>query len=222
MSTSSGTSSSSTSNNTNNNKNSNNSKSSSNKKIRGPGRPPKKTSKCNWCGEQQTLNYVLPTQNGKKEFCSEVCIMEFRRSYSKGACLQCDNIIKSNAPSKDYCSPFCMNKHQKKNLSSTSSKTTTPINNNNNNNDNLNNNNTNLNNNNNTSNYISNIISNISRESPVTPTGPFQYESFHVFNWDEYLKVRIFVNIFFLIGIFFTYFVLFKGNWYKSSTCTLF
>jgi len=30
------------------------------------------------------LQYVLPTQTGKKEFCSETCIVEYRKAYSKG------------------------------------------------------------------------------------------------------------------------------------------
>jgi len=29
------------------------------------------------------LNYVLPTQNGKKEFCSVNCLTEFRKEYVK-------------------------------------------------------------------------------------------------------------------------------------------
>lgn len=87
-------------------------------KVRGPGRPPKKPVACTWCGESKLpLKYVLPTQNGKKEFCSETCLSEFRKAYIKGACLQCDNAIRSGStasPNKDYCSTFCMNKHLKK------------------------------------------------------------------------------------------------------------
>ncbi|KAH9627684.1 hypothetical protein HF086_016838 [Spodoptera exigua] len=91
-------------------------------KIRGPGRPPKRT--CTWCAESKTpLKYVLPTENGKKEFCSETCLSEFRQAYSKGACLHCDNVIRGNAPSssKNFCSTYCLNKYQKKNEKRTSS-----------------------------------------------------------------------------------------------------
>ncbi|CAK1555152.1 unnamed protein product [Leptosia nina] len=90
-------------------------------KIRGPGRPPKRT--CTWCGESKTpLKYVLPTENGKKEFCSETCLSEFRQAYSKGACLHCDNVIRGNAPSnKNFCSTYCLNKYQKKNEKRTTS-----------------------------------------------------------------------------------------------------
>ncbi|GLG97588.1 Polycomb protein SCMH1 [Gryllus bimaculatus] len=91
-------------------------------RVRGPGRPPKKTS-CTWCGEnKQQLKYVLPTQHGKKEFCSETCLSEFRKAYIKGACLQCDNVIRGSpvrleqqdGATKDFCSTFCLNKHAKK------------------------------------------------------------------------------------------------------------
>lgn len=72
-----------------------------NGKIRGPGRPPKKpasSSSCTWCCAEGKgrLKYVLPTQNGEKEFCSETCLSEFRKAYSKGACLQCDSVIRGN------------------------------------------------------------------------------------------------------------------------------
>lgn len=85
-------------------------------KLRGPGRPPKKIIACTWCNEGKLpLKYILPTAHGKKEFCSETCLAEFRKAYVKGACLQCDNVIRGNSnPSKDYCSIYCMNKHQKK------------------------------------------------------------------------------------------------------------
>ncbi|XP_041980214.1 polycomb protein Scm [Aricia agestis] len=82
-------------------------------KLRGPGRPPKRT--CTWCAESKTpLKYVLPTENGKKEFCSETCLSEFRQAYSKGACLNCDNVIRANAPpNKNFCSTYCLEKYQR-------------------------------------------------------------------------------------------------------------
>ncbi|CAH1118812.1 unnamed protein product [Phaedon cochleariae] len=87
-------------------------------KVRGPGRPPKKIVSCTWCNETKLpLKYVFPTTNGKKEFCSETCLAEFRKAYVKGACILCDNVIRgNNSPSKEYCSTYCMNKHQKKEL----------------------------------------------------------------------------------------------------------
>lgn len=132
---------------------------------RSRGRPAKKNV-CTWCGEgKQPLQYVLPTQNGKKEFCSESCIAEFRKAYSKGACIQCDNVIRDSAPSKEFCSVFCLNKHQKKNGSKHS----------------------NYNNNNIKSEQERN--NKLSPSGSCTPTGPFQYESFHVFDWVAYLQV---------------------------------
>lgn len=123
-------------------------------KLRGPGRPPKKIISCTWCNEGKLpLKYVLPTTNGKKEFCSETCLAEFRKAYVKGACLQCDNVIRGNSnSSKDYCSIYCMNKHQKK----------------------------------------SELHGRVLAVPPTTTVeaspGPFQYETFQTFDWDEYLR----------------------------------
>lgn len=62
---------------------------------RGPGRPPKWKHICTWCGESKLpLKYVLPIQNGKKEFCCQSCLSEFRKAYIKGACAYCDNVIR--------------------------------------------------------------------------------------------------------------------------------
>lgn len=123
-------------------------------KVRGPGRPPKKIISCTWCNEGKLpLKYVLPTTNGKKEFCSETCLAEFRKAYTKGACLQCDNVIRGNSnPNKDYCSTYCMNRHQKKNE----------------------------------------VPGRVLAVAPTTTVegspGPFQYETFQTFDWDEYLR----------------------------------
>ncbi|XP_068911715.1 polycomb protein Scm [Tenebrio molitor] len=123
-------------------------------KVRGPGRPPKKIVSCTWCNENKLpLKYVLPTTNGKKEFCSETCLAEFRKAYIKGACLQCDNVIRgANSPSKDFCSTYCMNKYQKK----------------------------------------ADLQNRVAAIAPTTPLdaspGPFQYETYQPFDWDEYLK----------------------------------
>ncbi|XP_058840600.1 polycomb protein Scm-like [Topomyia yanbarensis] len=165
------------------------------------------SSSCVWCGESKSpLKYVLPTQNGKKEFCSETCILEFRKAYSKGACIQCDNVIRANAPKPNYCSTFCMKKHQKKSLAggtsaaqptdgiipSTTSGSSVGSkingNNNNNNNNNSNNNNNGRRSNGNNSPGREPTASRISPVTTTTSTGPFQYESFHVFDWTEYLR----------------------------------
>lgn len=124
-------------------------------KVRGPGRPPKKPVTCTWCGEGKApLKYIYPTQNGKKEFCSETCLSEFRKAYIKGACLQCDNVIRSGSANKEYCSIFCMNKHQKK----VEQQQKVPI-----------------------------LPPNLAGEL-LHSSGPFQYETFQTFDWDEYLR----------------------------------
>ncbi|KAK6640945.1 hypothetical protein RUM44_012643 [Polyplax serrata] len=90
------------------------------------GRPPKnKAPNCTWCKEgKQVLKYVLPTQHGKKEFCSETCLSEYRKAYLKGSCTHCDNIIKGSPVrlevqgciTKNFCSTICLNRYQKKDL----------------------------------------------------------------------------------------------------------
>lgn len=155
---------------------------------KGRGRPPRKSiasgteakpgPTCTWCAEvKDPLQYVLPTQNGKKEFCSESCLAEFRKAYSKGACIHCDNVIRTQtAPNREYCSTYCMNKHQKKNNSTSNASAATSRNGNNNNNNSLSENN-------------NRETLTQTRISPtITSTGPFQYESFTIFNWDDYLK----------------------------------
>ncbi|KAJ0183346.1 hypothetical protein K1T71_001322 [Dendrolimus kikuchii] len=127
-------------------------------KIRGPGRPPKRT--CTWCAESKTpLKYVLPTENGKKEFCTETCLSEFRQAYSKGACLHCDNVIRGNAPpsSKNFCSTYCLNKYQKKN----EKRTTSP--------------------------QSGNGANGAENHTNNNSTGSF-YEIFQLFDWNEYMK----------------------------------
>ena len=51
---------------------------------RGPGRPPKNPRTCNWCSELKShLKYVFPASSGKKEFCSETCLSEYRKAFVK-------------------------------------------------------------------------------------------------------------------------------------------
>lgn len=74
---------------------------------------PKSMRPCGWCHDLQAdLNYILPTISGDSlEFCSEMCIVEFRKVVKKGACKQCGNAIRSTiAPNRDYCSTFCWHK----------------------------------------------------------------------------------------------------------------
>lgn len=88
------------------------------------GRPQKKSvPSCTWCGfGQNPLKYVIPTQQGKKEFCSESCLSEFRKTLLKGSCAHCDNVIRDNpvllevqgGPSKNFCSTVCLTLYQKK------------------------------------------------------------------------------------------------------------
>ena len=92
-------------------------------RVSGPGRPPKLKVSCTWCNDtKQALKYVLPIQNGKKEFCSDECLGEYRKASMRGACIQCDNVIRStpirvqqaDGPPKDFCSSFCATRYQKR------------------------------------------------------------------------------------------------------------
>lgn len=147
--------------------------------------------RCTWCAETKTpLKYVLPTQNGKKEFCSETCIAEFRKAYSKGACKECDNAIRANAPNRDFCSTYCLNKNNKKKGITASSPQAPSTSQNK-----LLNNNNNIENNNSKqqqqkSSTVEANNNNTIKEHAVTKISPmFQFEPFHVFDWNEYLKV---------------------------------
>lgn len=139
---------------------------------------------CTWCAETKTpLKYVLPTQNGKKEFCSESCIAEFRKAYSKGACVECDNAIRANAPNREFCSTFCLNKNKKKSSAAQAQAPSTSQR-------SLNNNNNNLSNNNKKASVETNNNNTIKEHYAMSKISPmFQYEAFHVFDWKEYLKV---------------------------------
>ncbi len=157
-----------------------------NSKLRGPGRPKTKDKElkkqvagaeapCAWCDSTAIpLKYVWETEKQKKKFCcSQECIVQFREFHRKGICTQCENIVAPGSPSKEFCSTSCMAKNQRLNSVAGGVR---PVGQNNN-NDSVNNNNS----------------PRDARHSPVTAVSArsFQYESFNVFNWDDYLKVRI-------------------------------
>lgn len=152
---------------------------------------PQQLNRCTWCAEtKQPLKYVLPTQNGKKEFCSETCIAEFRKAYNKGACKECDNAIRGNAPNRDYCSTYCLNKSSKKKSASSTAPSTSqqPKMVHNNNNNSIENNNSKQKSSTPAAVEANNNM--IKEHYAMTKISPmFQYEAFHVFDWSEYLKV---------------------------------
>lgn len=79
---------------------------------------PPRASACGWCSDSKPiLKYILPTLSGENlQFCSEMCIGEFRKAVKKGACKQCGSVVRSSiAPNKEYCSLLCMNKAMPKN-----------------------------------------------------------------------------------------------------------
>lgn len=154
---------------------------------------------CGWCEEpasskQPMLKYVW--EHEKREFCSKSCIAQFKEAHSKGFCVQCDNVLGLAAPHKEFCSMYCLNKYQRANAaaaaSGAGSNQTPAISPNgggaaaqsspNNNNNHVNNNN-------------SSSPSAAAAVSQMALTRTFQYESFHVFNWDDYLKVSAWLAI---------------------------
>lgn len=190
-----------------------------------PGRPSKKSLViiCGWCEEAKPplLKYVW--ENEKKEFCSKSCIAQFREAHRKGVCLQCDNILMPNPVHKDYCSAFCQTKYQRTHggggggaaaIVSTAVSVDQPggsgtvaigggggggvgvagspggV---------MNNNNNNVNNNNQqfgTQHRVDSSAGSTSAATPTTaPARTFQYESFNVFNWDDYLKVNTYMDL---------------------------
>ncbi|XP_053669570.1 polycomb protein Scm [Anopheles marshallii] len=157
--------------------------------------------KCGICLEEKNpLNYILPMDGNTRAFCSESCITEFRKNGQR-TCVQCDNVVRANAPNPNFCSTFCLKKYQKKRSPSLMHPVDDLKMNGSNNNNNTNSHNHNNSPNGNGSNgRRSQGGGNISpgrsggqpttRISPVTTTqaGAFQYESFHVFDWSEYLR----------------------------------
>ena len=73
-------------------------------------------SECHWCNQTAKPNhYVLPLKSGRKTFCSEACLFEYR----KGACIQCGNgiqgrpfQIKNISVIKEFCSEKCLNSYK--------------------------------------------------------------------------------------------------------------
>uniref|UniRef100_A0A182SYA7 Uncharacterized protein n=1 Tax=Anopheles maculatus TaxID=74869 RepID=A0A182SYA7_9DIPT len=165
---------------------------------------------CGMCLEvKSSLRYILPMEGNTKSFCSESCILEYRKNCER-TCIQCDNVVRANAPKPNFCSTFCLKKFQKKrspNRVEPADDVKANGSSNNNNNTNSHNHNSSPNSSSNGSNGSSNgggrrsqggdnnspgrtATQTSTRISPVTTTqtGAFQYESFHVFNWLEYLR----------------------------------
>lgn len=184
-------------------------------KSRGPGRPKKVTTtttnnkSCTWCADNKApLKYIINQNRRRKEFCSENCVAEFRSAYRKGACIVCDNVIRDNAPHRDYCSTFCLNSGSTamKGQAAEESRPGKESG-----NSNSNNNNNNSNNNNTTAENLNEA----SAGGPKTPGksphmaddrlgaayggrtgssgGIFQYEQLNVFDWTVYLKVSAYL-----------------------------
>ncbi|XP_037079298.1 polycomb protein Scm-like [Pollicipes pollicipes] len=86
-----------------------------------------KSKVCNWCLEpKMSLKYVLPTQTRKKDFCSELCLTEYRKAYNKSACVHCDDVVRGEPVREPgeagrsllFCSADCRARHQAASIAS--------------------------------------------------------------------------------------------------------
>ncbi|KAF8784277.1 polycomb protein Scm-like [Argiope bruennichi] len=79
---------------------------------------------CAWCSEKRDLKYCLAVDHQKKDFCSEMCLHDYKTAFLKVTCTFCECEITKNPvvitePSiKDFCSQQCLQKHNAKELSS--------------------------------------------------------------------------------------------------------
>ncbi|XP_035210845.1 polycomb protein SCMH1-like isoform X2 [Stegodyphus dumicola] len=79
---------------------------------------------CAWCSEKRDLKYCLTVDHQKKDFCSEMCLHEYKTAFLKVTCAFCENEITKNAvvitePSiKDFCNQSCLQKYTAKELNS--------------------------------------------------------------------------------------------------------
>lgn len=185
-------------------------------KNRGPGRPKKVVvinKACTWCADNKVpLKYIINQNRNRKEFCSENCVAEFRNAYRKGACIVCDNVIRDNAPHRDYCSSFCLNSDSANNTGSMKGQEANPPTTANTaeggklsstgGGGGTNNNNTTAENLNESTGDGANTPGKVTTgggEDRLSPYGRssagggiFQYEQLNVFDWTVYLKVRSF------------------------------
>lgn len=76
------------------------------------------SSTCGWCEQKEKPNsYVLPLKNGRHIFCSESCLIEFK----KHICFLCGETISgtsvqsfTNLTSREFCSQECLEKYRKR------------------------------------------------------------------------------------------------------------
>ncbi|XP_054721726.1 sex comb on midleg-like protein 2 [Uloborus diversus] len=91
--------------------------------VKGPGKGRTKPC-CAWCSEKKDLKYCLTVDHQKKDFCSEMCLHEYKAAFLKLTCAFCENEITKNAvvitePSiRDFCNQTCLQKYNAKELNS--------------------------------------------------------------------------------------------------------
>ncbi|RWS04514.1 polycomb protein Scm-like isoform X1 [Dinothrombium tinctorium] len=77
---------------------------------------------CSWCEDpKRKLKISFTFENVKKEFCSEACLREFKKTFAKIHCCNCERIIQgapvllteqSNVDTKEFCCTECLQKYR--------------------------------------------------------------------------------------------------------------
>uniref|UniRef100_A0A1W7RA05 Polycomb protein SCMH1 n=1 Tax=Hadrurus spadix TaxID=141984 RepID=A0A1W7RA05_9SCOR len=75
---------------------------------------------CAWCEDnKKDLKYCLNSGQGRKDFCSDTCMAEYKRAYIKSNCAVCETIIlgspvqiEEHGQIKELCSTECFQKYQ--------------------------------------------------------------------------------------------------------------
>ncbi|XP_071041062.1 polycomb protein SCMH1 isoform X1 [Parasteatoda tepidariorum] len=85
---------------------------------------------CAWCNKKKVLKYCLNVDFQKKDFCSELCLHDFKLAFLNLTCSFCENEITKNVETaqnyvlvteptiKDFCNQDCLQKHTAKELNS--------------------------------------------------------------------------------------------------------
>ncbi|XP_015925677.1 polycomb protein SCMH1 isoform X2 [Parasteatoda tepidariorum] len=79
---------------------------------------------CAWCSEKRELKYCLNVDHQKKDFCSEMCLHDYKIAFLKVTCAFCESeitkhpVVITEPTIKDFCNQACLQKHSAKELSS--------------------------------------------------------------------------------------------------------
>lgn len=171
---------------------------------------------CYWCSEKRVnLKFAWSIENVERYFCTQNCVVDYRKARKKSPCHYCREPVKATSPGKFFCSRECIIKSKENCVPETDTQTTTdntssspatktPVNSNNKSIekglDQENKNDDDINNNSGDSadtmrSGSNNVDSSTGKDgNPQSYTvnkggSVFLYESFSIFDWKEYLEV---------------------------------